>query len=79
LIDGFTTEDLVFEWKEEDPVQVTRQLALHEFSLDSYQTNYCTSKTNTGMHSLQSPINYDNIIAFNAQNYNNFLILPIFA
>ncbi|CAG2160809.1 unnamed protein product [Oppiella nova] len=48
---GFTTEDLVFEWKEEDPVQVTRQLALHEFSLDSYQTNYCTSKTNTGEYS----------------------------
>ncbi|XP_076336041.1 glutamate-gated chloride channel-like [Tachypleus tridentatus] len=48
---GYTTEDLKFEWKEGDPVQVTKNLHLPRFTLEKYLTNYCTSKTNTGEYS----------------------------
>ncbi|XP_064471015.1 glutamate-gated chloride channel-like isoform X3 [Ornithodoros turicata] len=48
---GYTTEDLVFLWKEGDPVQVTKNLHLPRFTLERYQTDYCTSRTNTGDYS----------------------------
>jgi hypothetical protein len=46
--DGYTTDDLVFLWKEGDPVQVTKNLHLPRFTLEKYLTAYCTSRTNTG-------------------------------
>lgn len=46
--DGYTTEDLVFIWKKGDPVQVTKNLHLPRFTLEKFQTTYCTSRTNTG-------------------------------
>src|SRR6185437_1794088 len=88
--DGYTTEDMVFLWKEGnekhtysrscflspsllvslclsfclslslthsltrftfligDPVQVTKNLNLPRFTLQTYKTEYCTSRTNTG-------------------------------
>lgn len=48
--DGYTTEDLMFVWKKEDPVQITTNLHLPRFTLEKYLTDYCTSKTNTGMY-----------------------------
>ncbi|CAG2108877.1 unnamed protein product, partial [Medioppia subpectinata] len=48
---GFTTEDLVYAWKEELPLQVTKRLNLPEFVLEDYNTDYCTSKTTTGEYS----------------------------
>uniref|UniRef100_A0AAN0N823 Glutamate-gated chloride ion channel n=1 Tax=Polyphagotarsonemus latus TaxID=1204166 RepID=A0AAN0N823_9ACAR len=48
---GYTTEDLVFNWKEKGPVQVTTNLHLPRFTLKQFNTNYCTSKTNTGEYS----------------------------
>lgn len=48
---GYTTEDLVFLWKEGDPVQVTKTLSLSRFTLLKYITDYCTSRTNTGEYS----------------------------
>lgn len=48
---GYTTEDLVFLWKEEEPVQVTKQLNLSRFTLLNFLTSYCSSKTNTGEYS----------------------------
>ena len=48
---GYTTEDLVFLWKEGDPVQVTKTLSLSRFTLLKYVTDYCTSRTNTGEYS----------------------------
>ncbi|XP_022258788.1 glutamate-gated chloride channel-like [Limulus polyphemus] len=48
---GYTTEDLMFEWKEGDPVQITKNLHLPRFTLEKYLTDYCTSKTNTGEYS----------------------------
>lgn len=47
--DGWTTADLVFLWKEGDPVQVVKNLHLPRFTLEKFLTDYCNSKTNTGM------------------------------
>lgn len=46
-----TTEDIVFLWRQSDPVQVKRSLHLSKFSLTKFMTDYCTSKTNTGEYS----------------------------
>lgn len=46
--DGWTTDDLVFLWKEGDPVQVVKSLHLPRFTLEKFLTDYCNSKTNTG-------------------------------
>ncbi|XP_065211330.1 glutamate-gated chloride channel isoform X1 [Planococcus citri] len=48
---GWTTDDLVFLWKEGDPVQVVKNLHLPRFTLEKYRTDYCNSKTNTGEYS----------------------------
>lgn len=47
-LDGFTTDAIVFTWKNGEPVQVTKILLLSEFALVSYTTDYCTTRTNTG-------------------------------
>lgn len=46
--DGWTTDDLVFLWKDGDPVQVVKSLHLPRFTLEKFTTDYCNSKTNTG-------------------------------
>ncbi|KAI1289871.1 Glutamate-gated chloride channel [Halotydeus destructor] len=48
---GYTTEDLIFLWKEGDPVQITKSLNLPKFTLLNFLTSYCTSRTNTGAYS----------------------------
>ncbi|XP_058119146.1 glutamate-gated chloride channel isoform X12 [Anopheles ziemanni] len=48
---GWTTADLVFLWKEGDPVQVVKNLHLPRFTLEKFLTDYCNSKTNTGEYS----------------------------
>ncbi|XP_011305255.1 glutamate-gated chloride channel isoform X5 [Fopius arisanus] len=48
---GWTTDDLVFLWKEGDPVQVVKNLHLPRFTLEKFWTDYCNSKTNTGEYS----------------------------
>lgn len=48
LSDGWTTNDLIFVWKDGDPVQVVKNLHLPRFTLETYRTDYCNSKTNTG-------------------------------
>ncbi|KAJ0172049.1 hypothetical protein K1T71_012022 [Dendrolimus kikuchii] len=48
---GWTTDDLVFLWKEGDPVQVVKNLHLPRFTLEKFRTDYCNSKTNTGEYS----------------------------
>ncbi|KAG8291890.1 Glycine receptor subunit alpha-3 [Homalodisca vitripennis] len=50
-VDGWTTDDLVFLWKEGDPVQVVKNLHLPRFTLEKFLTDYCNSKTNTGEYS----------------------------
>ncbi|XP_043278652.1 glutamate-gated chloride channel isoform X2 [Venturia canescens] len=48
---GWTTDDLVFVWKEGDPVQIVKNLHLPRFTLEKFLTDYCNSKTNTGEYS----------------------------
>jgi len=50
VLDGWTTNDLVFLWKEGDPVQVVKNLHLPRFTLEKFLTDYCNSKTNTGTY-----------------------------
>lgn len=46
--DGWTTDDLVFLWRRDDPVQITKNLMLPRFALERSATATCNSKTNTG-------------------------------
>jgi len=48
---GWTTADLIYKWKEKDPVQVVPDLNLPRFKLERYSTDYCNSITNTGEYS----------------------------
>uniref|UniRef100_A0A915J3M1 Uncharacterized protein n=1 Tax=Romanomermis culicivorax TaxID=13658 RepID=A0A915J3M1_ROMCU len=50
---AFTTEDLVYRWKNQNPIQMKHGLArsLAEFRIQSVLNNYCTSKTSTGEYS----------------------------
>jgi hypothetical protein len=48
-----TTQDIIYEWKKDTPVQQKVGLArsLPDFTLDSVTTENCSSKTNTGEYS----------------------------
>ena len=46
--DGWTTDDLKYQWKTENPVQITDDLHLPRFTLEKYVSDYCNIKTNTG-------------------------------
>ena len=51
MSDGWTTADLVYIWKEIDPVQIVKDLNLPRFKLEQFQTTYCNTITNTGQSS----------------------------
>ena len=53
--DAWKTDDLIFVWKEGDPVQIDDGLHLPRFTLERFQTAYCNSKTNTGNASSKQP------------------------
>ena len=46
--DGWTTDDLIFQWKRENPVQVAKNMHLPRFMLEKYEADFCNSVTNTG-------------------------------
>ena len=48
FLDGWTTDDLLYLWKDEDPVQIVPDLHLPRFTLEKYISAYCNIKTNTG-------------------------------
>ena len=48
FLDGWTTDDLKYQWKKDDPVQITKDLHLPRFTLEKYVSDYCNIKTNTG-------------------------------
>ncbi|VDO41389.1 unnamed protein product [Haemonchus placei] len=50
---AYTTQDIKYEWKEQNPVQQKDGLrqSLPSFELQDVVTKYCTSKTNTGEYS----------------------------
>ncbi|CAN7983052.1 unnamed protein product [Ixodes hexagonus] len=43
-----STDVLVFKWKKDNPLQVTEDAYLLEYTLTETTTGYCTSRTNTG-------------------------------
>ena len=47
--DGWTMDDLIYEWKAEEPVQIVDNLNLPRFKLEHYDTDSCNTLTNTGM------------------------------
>jgi len=48
---GWTTEDLIFEWRDVEPVQVPENMKLPRFIVEKVQTDFCSSNTTTGMYS----------------------------
>ena len=48
FIDGWTMDDLIYEWKAEEPVQIVDNLNLPRFKLEHYDTDHCNTLTNTG-------------------------------
>ena len=53
--DGFSTDDLVFYWKEMDStsaIRVNEDLQMPDFVLTSYETQYCNRTTITGQLSI---------------------------
>ncbi len=48
--DAYTTDDIKYEWKASNPIQLKEGLrkSLPSFELQEVKTDYCTSKTNTG-------------------------------
>ncbi|XP_077978858.1 glycine receptor subunit alpha-2-like [Glandiceps talaboti] len=47
---GFTTKDLLFDWKEVGPVQINEDLELPQFNILGYTTESCTKEYNTGSY-----------------------------
>ena len=52
FLDGWATDDLVYQWKEIDPVQIVPGLHLPRFTLEQYKSAYCNVITNTGKYTL---------------------------
>lgn len=48
---GWAKDDLIYQWKEKDPVQVVHGLHLPRFTLEQYKSAYCDVITNTGEYS----------------------------
>merc|ERR1719347_77165 len=48
---GWATEDLIYKWKDVDPVQIVPGLHLPRFTLEQYKSDYCNVITNTGEYS----------------------------
>lgn len=48
---GWAKDDLIYQWKEKDPVQVVPGLHLPRFTLEQYKSAYCDVITNTGKYS----------------------------
>ena len=49
--DGWAKDDLIYQWKKKDPVQVVPGLHLPRFTLEQYKSDYCDVITNTGSYS----------------------------
>jgi len=48
--DGWAKDDLIYQWKQKDPVQVVPNLHLPRFTLEQYKSAYCDVITNTGTY-----------------------------
>ena len=52
MIDGYTTTDLIFTWKYEDPLKIKENLELPEFAIVGAVTGGCTKSFSTGIFRL---------------------------
>jgi len=48
---GWATDDLVYIWKRENPVQIGKGISLPRFVIEKYSSDYCNVKTSTGEYS----------------------------
>lgn len=48
---GWATDDLVYLWKKEDPVQIGSGISLPRFVIEKYSSDYCNVNTSTGEYS----------------------------
>ena len=48
LTDGYSTEDVIFQWAPEDPVQIAEDTELPQFNLMDTKTSICTKVYSTG-------------------------------
>ena len=48
FLDGWATDDLVYIWKRENPVQIGKGISLPRFVIEKYSSDYCNVKTSTG-------------------------------
>lgn len=71
--DGWTTEDLVFQWKHTDPVQVARNMHLPRFILEKFQTDLCNSITNTGKMIKKSYL-FKSLYKFRSYTFSNYVV-----
>ena len=50
-LDAYTTDQLIFNWKEEEPVEFDEELELPQFKMDGYRMlNNCQKDYKTGMY-----------------------------
>jgi len=63
--DGWAKDDLIYQWKEKDPVQVVPGLHLPRFTLEQYKSAYCDVITNTGK--------FDGLLERNYLIFNKFV------
>ena len=58
-------DDLIYEWKAEEPVQIVDNLNLPRFKLEHYDTDSCNTLTNTGISILLfDHISYENSLYY---------------
>lgn len=57
FLDAYTTDDIEYDWKNDTPVQLKEGLgkSLPSFELQAVNTDYCTSRTNTGAFLIIAP------------------------
>lgn len=57
-----TTEDIIYKWSEENPLQVSRNLHIRKFNLVGFFNNTCRSRTKTGSYScLKADFAYERV------------------
>ncbi|KAG8222563.1 hypothetical protein J437_LFUL016764 [Ladona fulva] len=74
MANAYTTTDLIFLWKDEDPVQSVVDLDMSPFVMQGFGIDYCNSKTNTGEYScLRTEFLFKRLV----NNYILHLFLPL--
>ncbi|XP_071440835.1 glutamate-gated chloride channel-like [Hetaerina americana] len=71
---AYTTNDLIFLWKDDDPVQSVVDLDMSPFVMQGFGIDYCNSKTSTGEYScLRTEFLFKRLV----HNYILHLYLPL--